>query len=232
MRRNEFLALTNNPVDIEIMGLEGRAALLRQSAKQLDISDDVIPGKDEFLKRQKAKQENQQPPPEILKIQAQSEQDNNKLQANAIEFNRKMDLELQKHQERMEFDYRKEQEKLEMEKEIRMMQIDEETKRWQAIQNLERQKAATARERDLVKIREQMNVSKEKNAMDARAHEALARSSEAKETKKPEKAEPNITIIVDNKSGKITKQLTVNRGKDAKIIGAKIIETPTEESGV
>ena len=44
IRRNEFLMATNNPVDNQIMGPQGRAALLRESVKSLEIPpDDVIP---------------------------------------------------------------------------------------------------------------------------------------------------------------------------------------------
>ena len=44
LRRNEFLAATANPVDMQIVGVEGRAALLRESAKALDIdTDSVVP---------------------------------------------------------------------------------------------------------------------------------------------------------------------------------------------
>ena len=43
-RRINFLAVTNNPVDISIMGIPGRATVLREVAKTLDIaSDDVVP---------------------------------------------------------------------------------------------------------------------------------------------------------------------------------------------
>ena len=44
IRRNEFLQNTNNPTDLSIMGMPGRAALLRESVKSLEIpADDVIP---------------------------------------------------------------------------------------------------------------------------------------------------------------------------------------------
>lgn len=44
VRRNEFLQTTQNPFDLQIMGLPGRAALLRESARSLDIPvEDVIP---------------------------------------------------------------------------------------------------------------------------------------------------------------------------------------------
>lgn len=44
VRRNEFLAATANPFDIQIVGQQGRAALLREAAKGLDIDpDEVVP---------------------------------------------------------------------------------------------------------------------------------------------------------------------------------------------
>jgi len=42
VRRNEFLAATMNPMDAQILGLEGRAELLRQSARTLDLNPDKI----------------------------------------------------------------------------------------------------------------------------------------------------------------------------------------------
>jgi hypothetical protein len=42
VRRNEFLQFTNNPADLQIMGLGGRAALLREAAKGLDMNPDKI----------------------------------------------------------------------------------------------------------------------------------------------------------------------------------------------
>ena len=44
VRLNEFLAATGNPVDMQIIGLDGRAELLRQAVKRLDInSEKVVP---------------------------------------------------------------------------------------------------------------------------------------------------------------------------------------------
>ena len=44
VRRNEFLAQTANPIDMQIIGMEGRAELLRQTAKSLDMNvDRVVP---------------------------------------------------------------------------------------------------------------------------------------------------------------------------------------------
>lgn len=44
VRRNEFLAMTANPVDMQIVGLEGRAQVLREVVKGLDMdTDKVVP---------------------------------------------------------------------------------------------------------------------------------------------------------------------------------------------
>lgn len=44
VRRTEFLQMTANPIDMQIIGLPGRAALLREAVKSLDIPiDDVVP---------------------------------------------------------------------------------------------------------------------------------------------------------------------------------------------
>lgn len=49
VRRNEFLAATANPIDMQIMGIDGRATLLRETAKQLDVNpDDVVPPREKF----------------------------------------------------------------------------------------------------------------------------------------------------------------------------------------
>lgn len=54
IRRNEFLAQTNNPADLQIMGMEGRAALLREGVKSLDIPvDDVVPDHDTIVMKAK-----------------------------------------------------------------------------------------------------------------------------------------------------------------------------------
>lgn len=59
-RTNEFLAATNNPTDIQITGIEGRAKLLKFAARSIGIDvEDVIPDK-EGLKALVAKIEAQQ----------------------------------------------------------------------------------------------------------------------------------------------------------------------------
>lgn len=50
MRRNEMLDRTNNPVDLQIMGLAGRAELLKANAQALKIpADKIIPDKEDMV---------------------------------------------------------------------------------------------------------------------------------------------------------------------------------------
>lgn len=59
MRQIEFLQGTQNPIDFQIMGPEGRAKLLREVSKTVGIEGDVVPS-DEDLKAKMA------PPPGML----------------------------------------------------------------------------------------------------------------------------------------------------------------------
>lgn len=69
MRRLEFLNATGNPVDMQIVGIEGRAALLREIAKGLNMPvDDIVPTKDKLTHTlaMAAQQQAQQPAPAEL----------------------------------------------------------------------------------------------------------------------------------------------------------------------
>lgn len=86
MRRNEFLAMTANPIDLEIVGIEGRANMLRETAKDFNM-DGVVPSRERIKALAKAKADNPPPNPELLKIQVEAE---------SKEKDRQVDL--QKHQ--------------------------------------------------------------------------------------------------------------------------------------
>jgi hypothetical protein len=60
VRRNEFLAATNNPTDMAILGLPGRAELLRATAITLDMNPDKIVPPVAMLKAKQAALEQQQ----------------------------------------------------------------------------------------------------------------------------------------------------------------------------
>lgn len=61
LRRNEFLRATTNPIDMQIVGLEGRAALLREIVKTLDMNPDaIVPPLSQLKARISAQQAQQQ----------------------------------------------------------------------------------------------------------------------------------------------------------------------------
>ena len=60
LRRGEFLASTANPIDMQIIGMRGRAELLREAVRALDMPVDRIIPNDDQLKQQMAAQT--QPP--------------------------------------------------------------------------------------------------------------------------------------------------------------------------
>jgi len=57
-RRNEFMQLTANAIDMQIIGPAGRAELLRETAKSLNMDvDKIVPKPEEILMAQRASQE-------------------------------------------------------------------------------------------------------------------------------------------------------------------------------
>ncbi len=63
MRRLEFLNATGNPIDMQIIGVEGRAAILREVAKGLQMpTDEIIPSREKL--RYNMALQAQMPPPD------------------------------------------------------------------------------------------------------------------------------------------------------------------------
>jgi hypothetical protein len=60
VRRNEFLAATANPFDMQIIGLDGRAEVLREAARGLDMNTDKVVPPVAVLKERQAIQMMQQ----------------------------------------------------------------------------------------------------------------------------------------------------------------------------
>lgn len=59
-QRMNFLQMTANPIDMEIVGLEGRAKVLREVAKNLNMDDEnVVPSDQQLAMKQQAQQEQQ-----------------------------------------------------------------------------------------------------------------------------------------------------------------------------
>lgn len=61
MRRTQLLQATANPFDMQILGVNGRAELWRETLKAMDLNpDSIIPSKDELLAKQRQEEQQQQ----------------------------------------------------------------------------------------------------------------------------------------------------------------------------
>jgi hypothetical protein len=60
VRTHEFLQATGNPIDMQIIGLEGRAELLRHAAKNLDMNTNKVVPSVAVLKQREAQMQEQQ----------------------------------------------------------------------------------------------------------------------------------------------------------------------------
>jgi hypothetical protein len=57
LRRNEFLQVTANPIDMQITGVEGRAEVLRSVASGLDLNTDkIVPPEEDLQQKLQAQQ--------------------------------------------------------------------------------------------------------------------------------------------------------------------------------
>lgn len=78
-RRNEFLAITNNPTDQMIMGIEGRADILRAMARDMDMGS-VIPSNEEIQRNAAAQAPQQEQDPALQREQMRIQWEQQKLQ--------------------------------------------------------------------------------------------------------------------------------------------------------
>jgi TolA-binding protein len=74
LRRNEFLQATANPVDMQIVGMEGRAYLLREVASSLQLDTSKIVKEPERIKFEAEKMQAMQEQQQAMQAQQQQEQ--------------------------------------------------------------------------------------------------------------------------------------------------------------
>lgn len=84
VRRNEFLQFTGNPIDLQIMGLEGRAEILREAAKSLNLNPDrIVPSLSVLKQRAMMAQMAMAQQPQQQQQQAQANQNGQELENGA-----------------------------------------------------------------------------------------------------------------------------------------------------
>ena len=71
VRRNEFMAATSNPIDMQILGMEGRSYLLKETAKSLGLNvEKFIPSEQQMRFMQEQQQQQQM----LMAMQQQAQQ--------------------------------------------------------------------------------------------------------------------------------------------------------------
>jgi hypothetical protein len=79
-RRMQFLGMTANPIDMAIIGNRGRAALLRETAKAMELGDNIVPDDEKLVEQEQAQAQAMQAQQEQA-IQMQREQQGMQIEA-------------------------------------------------------------------------------------------------------------------------------------------------------
>jgi hypothetical protein len=224
-RRNEFLAITNNPVDMGIIGEEGRADILRAVADDFEMPG-IVPSKEVIRMKIQQQQENPQPSEEEIKMQGEAEIEKIKQQGEMdradIEFKfkqRQQDLDGEKisadKSTKLELITAKKEADIDKQRRDEAMKIrlmEEETRRL-------REKVEILAEADIEKHALTLEAKKEEDyglpgssAMTAADSAPAAAPAPAPAPAPVAAPQPiNLTLAIDNKSGTIKKTVKINR---------------------
>ena len=226
--RLEFLQMTSNEIDMQIIGPDGRARMLREHAKVLDMPG-LIPDDDEFKLRlkQQAEQQQQQPqmsPYEQARIELDRERNmsDREIREREIEIKqREAENEVTISENRLHTEAvlqdkenasreRIEREKLASEERIKRYMADQQRQERERMTSAERERDDTARQNDIQAIMKEI--------------------SNLQQTLKTPAQQPaqqgEIHLHIDGKSGAVTKRISVDKRDGAGKIQSM---TSTEE---
>lgn len=110
IKRNEFLQITANPMDQQIMGPEGRAAILREMAHDLGFVEDIVPTRLDMKKKQKEEQEAQAQQSQQAQQMMQQKQQAS-LQATQLQVEGQKEMNMASQQVKMQVEQLKDQRK-------------------------------------------------------------------------------------------------------------------------
>jgi hypothetical protein len=218
--------MTANPIDMDIIGQEGRASILRQIAKDFDLHG-IVPSRDVIRQRMEEQAANPQPNPEQIKAQAAAQL----AEIKEVGANERLQIELEfkagerdaarikddkQHQQRMA--------EIQAKKEIA---LDKQAKDEAQAIRLMREETARITERNEINAEvdaEKHSMDMELKEKDQEIAEITAKASAdatvaAANQPKPEPAKAynskplELTVIVDNKGGVTKKTIKINRDK-------------------
>lgn len=219
--RMEFMQMTNNETDMNIIGLEGRAKMLREHSKVLDMPN-LIPDDDEIKARLNEQQKSQQQQPqdpailkigiEEKKIQAAKELNSEKVKVSREDIQAKRFIE----EERAKSDSDLQRMKLASEERIANQKLRAETRTKLYIEKMRLADMEKSKTMEQDKSRE----SRDKDV--SNILKMLTDMQKMKQDHKPERSDRHgdkeIHVHIDNKSGNVTKRISVDkRDKDGKV---------------
>jgi len=197
MRRAEFLNMTNNPIDMQIIGSEGRIEILRAAADLLDLNvDKIVPDQDEFARRQQEQaQQSQKEPPEVIAAKLKAQTDKDRLAQEEANFQKKLQAEMQAEKEKTAIKERYDMAKLSREYEYKRQLMEEQARTDELQADIQREAEQRKRELEIEKIRAQT--------------ESKTNAGET-ETEKA----PIINLYIDAQNGTVKKeQVDMNSGE-------------------
>jgi len=224
LRRSEFLGMTNNPTDMQIMGPEGRIEVLRANAELLDLDvDKIVPDREIFMARQKAQQEQGgQPDPKVIEIQQKAEAEKARLGAEMEQFQVKMTAESEAHKAKLDAEIIKFRDKLQMESDVKRKQIEEDSLQSDMDRDLEKDKQNDEHKVELYRVKEEIKSARELKSVQGKEAMSPTQQGGGEGHKMPD---INLTIV-NSPGGK--KQIDILRGTDKLISGATVTEEPAE----
>ena len=238
-RRGEFLQITNNELDLSIMGKDGRADILRQVANDYKL-EGAIPSREEMQRQLQAEAENPPPNPELMKLELEGQIEQVKQQGEAdraeieIRFKeRQLDLQREKdtqnHEQRMrELENKKEIEldKQRREEAMKIRLMKEETKR--IVERAEINAEADMEKHTLVM--EEKEADRKTKEAEAKKKEAEGKEESTEKSSTSEQQQPMILQVqIDNTSGQVKKTIEINRDQNNRMKTLDVTETPVQE---
>ena len=124
MRRNEFLNILANPNYQQIVSIEGMAEILREMAKSLGLSANIVPSRIELKKRM---EENQNKMAQAQQAQAQQQADKTSAGIQATQIQSQTQLQInQAHQQMKQAELQLKADNAEKDRQLELIKLNEE----------------------------------------------------------------------------------------------------------
>jgi hypothetical protein len=198
-KRAEFLMATGNEIDMQIVGIEGRAEILRANAGDLDLEvKRIVPEREELAKRiqMQAEAQAQQPPdPKLQELEMKAQVEAQKAEREEAQFKERLAINTRAEQERMTMADNLAKEKQQREYELKLRLIEEESNQRELDRDIDRDADAQDRQDKMAIERERVQLAND-------SMERTAIPPEPKETQPVQQAPAPVIVNVGGESEK------------------------------